>query len=93
MISRFIGENFPNGCIDECGLGIMHGVQPTSGIRETVQDSQGDFCNKLKTTCYEKDNIKRIQFYPEGLSRDLDCGALGLTQLGKYAKNTWESAP
>ena len=40
-------REFPEWLHDERGLGIMHGIRPTSGIRKTVQDLQGDFCNKL----------------------------------------------
>lgn len=51
-------REFPEWLHDERGLGIKYGVQPTSGIRETVQDLQGDFCNKLNYCCPVKIKCK-----------------------------------
>ena len=75
MISRFIGENFPNG--------YTMSVDWESCTEFNPRPAFGKPCKTHK-----KDNIKRIQFHPEGLPRDLDRGALGLAELGGNTRKT-----
>lgn len=86
-------REFPERLHDECGLGIMHGVQPTSGIRETVQDSQGDFCNKLKLPAMRKITLSEYNSIPKDYRGIWTVERWDLPNWAEIRENTWESAP